>query len=59
MRSSEARLYEERNNDDKEEELLFGEEESGKIRMLGSWMGWREDVEEKEEARHGGGQGAG
>ena len=32
---------------DKEEELLFGNEESGKIRMLGSWMGWKEDVEER------------
>ena len=39
--------YEERNNDGKEETLNFGEEESGKIRMLGSWMGWKEDVDER------------
>ena len=37
--------FEERNNDDKEEELLFGSEESGQIRMLGSWMGWKSDLE--------------
>ena len=39
--------FEERNNDGKEEELLFGTEDSGKIRMLGSWMGWREDVSQR------------
>ena len=36
--------FEERNNDNKEERLVFGEEESGEIRMLGSWMGWAEDI---------------
>ena len=40
-------FYEERNNDSKEEELLFSDKESGKIRLLGSWMGWKEDVEER------------
>ena len=39
--------FEERNNDDKEEKLVFGKEGSGKVRMLGSWMGWREDVDER------------
>ena len=39
--------YEERNNDGKEEELVFGDEESGKIRMLGSWMNWKEDLSER------------
>ena len=33
------------NNDGKEEELNFGMEKSGKIRMLGSWMGWKVDIE--------------
>jgi len=27
--------------------LNFGEEGSGKIRMLGCWMGWKEDVYER------------
>ena len=39
--------FEERNNDGKEESLMFGTEGSGKIRMLGSWMGWSEDVKER------------
>ena len=26
---------------------MFGTEESGKVRMLGSWMGWKEDVDER------------
>ena len=39
--------FEERNNDGKEESLDFGEEESGKIRMLGCWMGWKQDVDER------------
>ena len=37
--------FEERNNDDKEEKVDFGSEESGKVRMLGTWLGWREDVD--------------
>ena len=37
---------EDKNNDNKEEILNFGGEESGKIRMLGSWMGWKADVDE-------------
>ena len=39
--------FEEKNNDGKEERLVFGEEESGKIRMLGSWMGWSEDISQR------------
>ena len=39
--------FEERNNDGKEERLVFGEEESKKIRMLGCWMGWSEDVSQR------------
>ena len=39
--------FEERNNDSKEEELAFGKEESGQVRMLGSWMGWKEDVDQR------------
>ena len=36
--------FEERNNNDKEEVLDFGAEGSGGVRMLGSWLGWKEDV---------------
>ena len=39
--------FEERNNDNKEEALDFGTEESGKVRMLGSWLGWKEDVDNR------------
>ena len=39
--------FEERNNGDKEESVDFGSEESGAIRMLGTWLGWREDVEKR------------
>ena len=39
--------FEERNNDDKEEALVFGVEEGGDIRMLGCWMGWKQDVEKR------------
>ena len=39
--------FEEANNDGKEEILELGSGESGKIRMLGSWMGWKEDLEER------------
>ena len=39
--------FEEKNNDDKEEVLEFGSEESGKVRMLGSYMGWKGDLEER------------
>ena len=38
---------EERNNDGKEEELFFGSGDSGQVRMLGSWMGWKEDVDQR------------
>ena len=39
--------FEEANNDGKEEEPWFGHESSGKIRMLGSWMGWKAYVDER------------
>ena len=39
--------FEERNNDDKEETLDFGTDDSSKIRMLGSWMGWKEDLNQR------------
>ena len=35
---------EERNNEDKEEVLEFGTEEGDEVRILGSWMGEKEDV---------------
>ena len=38
---------EERNNDDKEERLIFGEEESSKVRMLGSYVGQKEDTRQR------------
>ena len=36
--------FEERNNNEKEETLDFRTKDSKKIRMLGSWMGWEEDL---------------
>ena len=36
--------FEERNNEEKEEEHRFGREECGGTRMLGSWLGPREDL---------------
>ena len=39
--------YEERNNEDKEEEVLFGKEEGGKIRMLGTWLGPDDDIKQR------------
>ena len=39
--------FEEKNNDDKEEVLEFGSSESGRVRMLRSFMGWQGDVEER------------
>ena len=39
--------FEERNNEDKEEEVVFGTEESGNIRMLGTWLGPKEDVNQR------------
>ena len=36
--------FEVSNNNDKEEVLDFGAEGSGGVRMLGSWLGWKEDV---------------
>ena len=37
--------FEERNNDGKEEALDFGMEGSVGMRMLGTWLGWKEDVD--------------
>ena len=39
--------FEERNNDNKEEELDFGADNSGGVRMLGTWLGWKEDVDNR------------
>ena len=39
--------WEERNNEDKEEVLEFGTEEGDEVRILGSWMGEREDVKNR------------
>ena len=39
--------FEERNNDDKEERLMFGEEEGESIRMLGCYIGPKEDVKQR------------
>ena len=39
--------FEEKNNDDKEEELAFGTEDGEKIRMLGSYIGRKEDVKQR------------
>ena len=36
--------FEERNNDDKEQRLIFETEDGNKIRMLGSYLGFKEDV---------------
>ena len=36
--------WEERNNEDKEEVLEFGTEEGDEVRILGSWMGEKEDM---------------
>ena len=36
--------WEERNNEDKEDVLEFGREEGDEVRILGSWMGEKEDV---------------
>ena len=38
---------EERNNDDKEEELIFGTDEGDMIRMLGSYIGQKEDLKQR------------
>ena len=39
--------FEERNNDNKEEAVDFGSDESGGVRMLGMWLGWKEDVDNR------------
>ena len=44
--------FEERNNNHKEEILEFGKEGSNNIRMLGSYMGFKEDVNQR--VRRGG-----
>ena len=40
-------MFEERNNEDKEEILNFGKEDSEKIRMLGCYMGEKEDTKQR------------
>ena len=37
--------FEERTNESKEEVVDFGMEAAGGVRMLGCWMGWKEDGE--------------
>ena len=39
--------FEERNNEDKEEEIVFGTEDSNKIRILGCYLGPTEDVRQR------------
>ena len=39
--------FEEKNNDDKEEEIVFGTQEGGKIRVLGSYLSNAEDVKQR------------
>ena len=39
--------FEERNNDDKEERALFGSPEAEEIRMLGCWLGNKEDLKNR------------
>ena len=38
---------EEKNNDDKEEKIDFGDEEGGKIRVLGSYLSSKEDIKQR------------
>ena len=44
---TEKKRLEEKNNEDKEEVLDFREESSHNIRMLGCYMGWKEDVNQR------------
>ena len=39
--------FEERTNESKEEVVDFGMEAAGGVRMLGCWMGWKEDVDNR------------
>ena len=39
--------WEERNSDDKEEELKFDTEEGAEIRVLGSWIGTKQDIKNR------------
>ena len=39
--------FEERNNDDKEERAVFGTDEADLIRMLGCWLGSKENVKNR------------
>ena len=45
--------FEEKNNDDKEEELIFGTENGEMIRMLGSYIGNREDIKQQVKRANG------
>ena len=48
--------WEERNNDTKEEVLEFGTDEGRGVRVLGSWLGAKEDVRERIRRGVGSGQ---
>ena len=47
--------FEERCHDGKEEVLDFGTEEGGKVRMLGCWMGWEEDLKNRRKGQENAG----
>ena len=44
MAKEEMGKWEERDNAEKEEVLEFGTEEGAKVRVLGSWLGTKEDI---------------
>ena len=39
--------FEEQNNDDEEEKAVFGTDEADLIRMMGCWLGSKEDVKNR------------
>jgi len=47
------REFEEKSHDGKEETLKFGHESSGNIRMLGSWIGHRQDLKNRKKRAGG------
>ena len=46
---SSMRSFEEQCHDGKEEHLALGTQEGGEIRMLGTWVGRRQDLEQRKE----------
>ena len=44
---SSVRSFKEQCHDGKEEHLVLGTQEGGKIRMLGAWVGRRQDLEQR------------